>query len=496
MPGQLLEPADVFRRGLPDEVTDRPILAALVEPALDHLVDRLGLFRVLEVGLSEALVDVGDLLAVGDVSLEDRDVLGRQLARPFHRRRDVAVLPWLGPLTRDEVEAEFTGPGHQRWDLRTERLEPLFAASLNAAGRAAHAGLQHRHPRHLVGEVPLHVDLRRRLHVEQRLGLVLHRDLRDLQRIDELVGGELEPRRRHLAGEGAVLVALHLHRVDLHHREDPLLLHVEAERRFVAGVGVFVVLEPLVEVVRPACLDDLVVERTDDAGLQHLDRWGPRIHAVAIGTGPLRLHHPRPAEPGPRRHRRHRQQVRHGELPFLHDRVDGEMLEEVARHLVQLRLARRRDHHAEVERVPLELRLHGEGFHLLGRVPREERLLRRLQDVGVLGGEIAARPANPARADDGEPEQTCEEKPTRTKHDEPPDRDGTIPEYDDPERTTVWASGKDPQRRKTNHENTKERKHERKRGRERPRSPTLPRLFLFSHFRVFVILSCREPSVR
>jgi hypothetical protein len=42
------------------------------------------------------------------------------------------------------------------------------------------------------------------------------------------------------------------------------------------------------------------------------------------------------------------------------------MLEEIARHLVQLRLARRRDDHAEIERVPLKLRLHRERLDSLG----------------------------------------------------------------------------------------------------------------------------------
>ena len=80
------------------------------------------------------------------------------------------------------------------------------------------------------------------------------RDLRDLERIDELLAGELEARRRDFAGEGAVLVALHLHGVDLHDGEEPLLLDVEVERGFIAGVAVLVVLEPLEQVVGPARL--------------------------------------------------------------------------------------------------------------------------------------------------------------------------------------------------------------------------------------------------
>jgi len=33
---------------------------------------------------------------------------------PLHRRRDPAALPWLRPLTGDEIEAELLGAGHQR----------------------------------------------------------------------------------------------------------------------------------------------------------------------------------------------------------------------------------------------------------------------------------------------------------------------------------------------------------------------------------------------
>src|SRR5205823_4792711 len=69
---------------------------------------------------------------------------------------------------------------------------------------------------------------------------------------------------------------------------------------------------------------------------------------------------------------------------------DGEMLEEVARHLVQLWLAGSRDDHAKVERIPLELGLHRERFHLLDRIPGQKRLLRRLKDIGVLGAEVTA----------------------------------------------------------------------------------------------------------
>ena len=86
----------------------------------------------------------------------------------------------------------------------------------------------------------------------------------------------------------------------------------------------------------------------------------------------------------------HGQQLGLRELAFLQDGVDGEVLEEVARHLVQLRLGRRRDDHAEVEGIALELGLHREALQLFDRVPGDEHLLGRLQDVGVLRGEVAA----------------------------------------------------------------------------------------------------------
>ena len=73
------------------------------------------------------------------------------------------------------------------------------------------------------------------------------------------------------------------------------------------------------------------------------------------------------------------------------------MLEEIARHLVQLRLARRRDHHAEIEGVAFELRLHREGLDFLARVPGDEHLLGRLQNVGILRREVAARRPQLAR---------------------------------------------------------------------------------------------------
>ena len=78
------------------------------------------------------------------------------------------------------------------------------------------------------------------------------------------------------------------------------------------------------------------------------------------------------------------------EFTPLQDGVDGEVLEELLRHLVQLGLRWRGNHHAEVERVAFELRLHGEGFDLLLRVEGDKHLLRRLEDIGILRGKVAA----------------------------------------------------------------------------------------------------------
>ena len=50
------------------------------------------------------------------------------------------------------------------------------------------AALQHRHPGVLIRQIARQIDLVRRLHIEERFGLFAHGDLRDLERIDELVG--------------------------------------------------------------------------------------------------------------------------------------------------------------------------------------------------------------------------------------------------------------------------------------------------------------------
>src|SRR5207244_636904 len=112
-------------------------------------------------------------------------------------------------LSRDEIEVEQAGPLHELWNLPLEIVEPNLPAARKTAG-ATDRALQHRQPGVLIGEVARQIDLVRRLHIEQRLSLVAHRNLRDLQRINELVGREAKTRRRDFAVEGAVLVALHL----------------------------------------------------------------------------------------------------------------------------------------------------------------------------------------------------------------------------------------------------------------------------------------------
>ena len=54
-----------------------------------------------------------------------------------------------------------------------------------------------------------------------------------------------EARRRDFADEAAVLVLLHLQRVDLHDGEEPFLLDVVVERRLIAVEAVLVVFQPL-----------------------------------------------------------------------------------------------------------------------------------------------------------------------------------------------------------------------------------------------------------
>jgi hypothetical protein len=82
---------------------------------------------------------------------------------------------------------------------------------------------------------------------------------------------------------------------------------------------------------------------------------------------------------------------------MLQDREDGQVFEKVTRHRVELWPARRRDHHAEVERVPFELALDGKRLRPRFRVVCEEGFLRWLKDVLVLRGKVTAGGAGPRR---------------------------------------------------------------------------------------------------
>jgi hypothetical protein len=86
-----------------------------------------------------------------------------------------------------------------------------------------------------------------------------------------------------------------------------------------------------------------------------------------------------------------------------------ELLDHLASHFIASRwsikamhkLGRRGNDHAEIQGVALELGLDGEGFDLLGRIPGDEHLLGRLQNIRVLGAEITARRRGRGRTGQG-----------------------------------------------------------------------------------------------
>src|SRR5262249_42109978 len=82
------------------------------------------------------------------------------------------------------------------------------------------------------------------------------------------------------------------------------------------------------------------------------------------------------------------------------------------------------------------LRLDGEGLDLLGGIPREKRLLRRLQDVGVLRREVAACCGELTCAEDGEAEDRAEKEPETRLHGE-----GSRMWHDPPRRESVTIGG-------------------------------------------------------
>src|SRR5262249_29858007 len=157
----------------------------------------------------------------------------------------------------------------------------------------------------------------------------------------------------------------------------------------VAAVAVPVLLQPGKKIIRAARLDDLVIERADHAGLDHLDlglawcRNHPAKTAADAAKAATQAAEAATAELTTRH------QMRLRELAPLEDGVDGHFLEEVARHLVEFGFAGRGDDHAEVPGIALELRLHGERLDLFDRVPGDEHLLRGLLYVLILGREVA-----------------------------------------------------------------------------------------------------------
>src|SRR5262249_46643291 len=101
-------------------------------------------------------------------------------------------------------------------------------------------------------------------------------------------------------------------------------------------------------------------------------------------------HHPETVHPSEAA-REQRQQFGLGLFPLLEDGEDGEFLEEIARHLIELRLARSGNDHAEVVGIALELRLDGEALDRLFGIPGDEPLLSRLLNVLILGAKVTAR---------------------------------------------------------------------------------------------------------
>ena len=102
-------------------------------------------------------------------------------------------------------------------------------------------------------------------------------------------------------------------------------------------------------------------------------------------------------------------------LASLHDRVDRQVFEVVTRHIVQYRLGGRRNDHAEIERVAFKFRLDRECLDLRGRIPRDEYLLRRLQNVGVFRGKVTASGLTDGRMYQNK-SQAKAETPKRNSH--------------------------------------------------------------------------------
>src|SRR5205807_1240389 len=106
------------------------------------------------------------------------------------RRRPASCWSWrmssAGPSrTKKPKDRSWWAFARRAWRPLLMAVE--LSAAFDPARFAARRRLQHRHPRVLETVIALEIDLVRRLNIEQRLGLVLHGELRDLQGIDELV---------------------------------------------------------------------------------------------------------------------------------------------------------------------------------------------------------------------------------------------------------------------------------------------------------------------
>ena len=74
MAGQLLQLPHVFGRRMPHQIANRPFLPRFVESRLDDFDNRLRALHIVDIGLGEALIDIGQVLAVGRFAAQHFDV--------------------------------------------------------------------------------------------------------------------------------------------------------------------------------------------------------------------------------------------------------------------------------------------------------------------------------------------------------------------------------------------------------------------------------------
>ena len=106
MAGELGQAVAVLLGGVAHQVAEGAFLPSLLQASANDLVDRLGPLHVFQILAGETFIDVGHPLAVGRFLADNLDVLGGQLAGPFHGRGNVALLVSLGPLAGLELETE------------------------------------------------------------------------------------------------------------------------------------------------------------------------------------------------------------------------------------------------------------------------------------------------------------------------------------------------------------------------------------------------------